>query len=267
MAVSRYDNTRFGESLRIQLRVIGAVMLRELHTRFGRNNVGYLWLVLEPLILSGGVSIFHVFSGLQGPLGFQPGPFYAVGYIIYIIFRNNVNRAAGLIESNKPLLYHRNVTLLDINIARVALDVVATLGATIIILSIFYLLGIGLVPERPWLLLAAMLLMAWLSLSVGLMVTGFSELSSLTERIVHPMTYLILPFSGMFTVMDELPRSYARLDALFPFPHMADLARMGLRSDFNSSYLNVTYVLVFNACCTVFGILLLRVARGRMHFD
>ena len=32
------------QQLTLQADVIGALVLRELHSRFGRNNVGYLWL-------------------------------------------------------------------------------------------------------------------------------------------------------------------------------------------------------------------------------
>ena len=267
MATATYQNTSFSRSLSIQSRVVGAIMMRELHTRFGRNNVGYLWLVLEPLLLAGGVSSFHFFAGGSAPFGFPPGPFYAVGYVTYIIFRNNVNRATGLVESNKPLLFHKNVTLLDLNIARILLEVVASAGSMAVLLSLLFLLGLGSVPERPWLIVAALGLMGWLSFALGMFVAGATEFTPIVERIVHPLTYLLIPFSGVFTVMDELPRTFASIDALFPFPHIADLARMGLKADFNSSYLNLPYVVTFNAVTTVLGLVMLRIARDRMHFD
>lgn len=84
---------------------------------------------------------------------------------------------------------------------------------------------------------------------------------------MHPATYLLLPFSGMFSVMDELPRPLARISAIFPFPHIADLVRMGLEADFSSTYMNLTDVIIFCAVSTVAGLLLLRLARRQMHFD
>ena len=257
----------FSTSLLITLRVMGAIMLRELHTRFGRNNVGYLWLVLEPMILSGGVAVFHLFSHVSLPFGFSPGTFYSSGYITYIIFRNNVNRATGLIESNKPLLFHKNVTLLDLTAARVALDLVATTGAMILILSTYIILGLSPVPERPWLIVAGMILMTWLAFGAAAVVAGACEFSPVIERFVHPFTYLIIPFSGMFTVMDELPRPLAVISSWFPFPHIADLVRMGLKDDFQSTYFSLSYVVVWCAVSTLLGLLLLRLARRRMHFD
>ncbi len=257
----------FVASLNVQIRVLGAIMLRELHTRFGRNNIGYLWLVLEPMILSGGVSIFHVIAHVHLPFGFFPSTFYASGYITYIIFRNNANRAAGLIEGNRPLLFHKNVTLWDMTIARVLLDLVATFGAMVLILGTYILLGLAPLPERPWLIVEGMLLMSWLSLGVATMISAASEFSPVVERFVHPFTYLIIPFSGMFSVMDELPRPMAIANSFFPFPHIADLVRMGLNANFTSTYMNLTYVVIFCAVSTILGFLWLGIARRHMHFD
>ncbi|MDP3222903.1 MAG: capsule polysaccharide export ABC transporter permease, partial [Rubrivivax sp.] len=40
----------------VQRRVIGALMMREVITRFGRHNLGALWLVAEPMIFTLGVA-------------------------------------------------------------------------------------------------------------------------------------------------------------------------------------------------------------------
>ena len=39
-----------------KMNVIGALIMRELHTRYGRENIGYLWMVLEPMTLAVAVS-------------------------------------------------------------------------------------------------------------------------------------------------------------------------------------------------------------------
>ena len=259
--------TPMHSSFATQLRVVGAIMLRELHTRFGRNNVGYLWLVLEPMILSGGVSVFHVVTHVSLPFGFTPGTFYSSGYITYIVFRNNVNRSTGLVESNKPLLFHRNVTLLDLTIARVLLDLVATTGAMILILSFYVLIGFSPFPERPWLILAGLALMSCLAFGVAAMVAGACEFSPIVERFVHPATYLVLPVSGMFAVMDELPRPFAVICSWLPLAHISDLVRMGLVANFQSTYLSIPYIIGWCSVTSLLGMILLRVARKRMHFD
>ena len=48
----------------IQRRVIGALLMREVITRYGRHNVGVLWLVLEPLAFTIGVAALWTATGM-----------------------------------------------------------------------------------------------------------------------------------------------------------------------------------------------------------
>ena len=263
----RESRNLFVEGLRIQFRSMGAIMLRELHTRFGRHNIGYLWLIVEPMILSGGIALTHLFTHIQLPYGFQPGSFYSAGYITYIAMRNNVNRSCGLIEANKPLLFHKNVTLFDISWGRTALEGIAVLGAMVVILAVYVVLGLSEVPERPYYILLGLALMTWLSGGLAMIITGATQLSPIVERFVHPATYLMIPISGMFFILDELPPNVAEVMKWAVFPQITDISRMGLRSEFNSSYVSYPYIIGVCLVSTLFGLLLLRVARRRMHFD
>ena len=257
----------FARGVRVQLRSMGAIMLRELHTRFGRHNIGYLWLVIEPMILSGGIALTHLFTHVSLPYGFQPATFYSTGYITYIAMRNNVNRSSGLIESNKPLLFHRTVTLQDISWARTALEGLAVLGAMITITTAYVLLGFSDLPQRPYYILLGLILMTWLSGGLAMIITGLSQFSPLVERFVHPATYLMIPVSGMFFTLDELPPKISNLMKWVVFPQITDISRMGLRTEFNSTYVNFPYIICVCAVSTLIGMLLLRLARTRMHFD
>ena len=251
----------------VQGRVLGAIMLRELYTRFGRSNLGYLWLVVEPLILSLGISFTHLVVHVDLPFGFQPASFYASGYIAYITFRNNVNRATSAIESNKALMFHRQVTLADIVIARSLLEFLAVLGAQLLVLTGFGVFGLADWPERPYRLLEGMAFLAWFSVGLGMLIAGASELNPIVERFVHPTTYLIIPLSGMFFVLDSLPDGFGAFASWFAIPQMTDMVREGLRAEFHSSYVNIPYLVLVCAVSTLFGLLMLQIARRRMHFD
>lgn len=257
----------FLQSAAIQFRVVGAIMLRELHTRFGRNNIGYLWLIAEPLILSLGISVVHFLSHTDVPFGFDPSMFYASGYIVFIMFRNNVNRAVDTIEGNKPLLYHRVVTLHDFVLARTCLDALAVTGAMIVVTTLFVLTGLSSIPERPEYVVASLAFMAWYSWGMAMFVAGAVEVVPIFERFVHPATYLIMPFSGMFYVLDGLPPQFAEIARWVPLTQITDIARMGLRADFQSTYVDVGYITLHCALATIFGGLMLRIARTRIHFE
>src|SRR5690348_7962926 len=93
----------FLEAVNIQAGVIGALILRELHTRFGRENIGYLWLFAEPMLLAVAVALLH--NGHQLPIagGIRPIPFAIAGYSLFIMFRSVVSRAETVLEANRPL--------------------------------------------------------------------------------------------------------------------------------------------------------------------
>ncbi|MFT9120774.1 MAG: hypothetical protein ABF461_01905 [Zymomonas mobilis subsp. pomaceae] len=131
----------FFYGLKIQIRVIGALILRELHTRYGRENVGYLWIILEPMLFATGIGILHAGAD-SSEFAFtdiKPVPFAIIGYGTFIIFRNIVNRSSGTIESNAPLLYHRMVSLFDMLFARTIFESAG------IICSIFSLIFLPIV--------------------------------------------------------------------------------------------------------------------------
>ena len=46
----------------VQVRVIHALMIRELLTRFGRENIGFLWIMAEPLLFAGLVGVLWHFT-------------------------------------------------------------------------------------------------------------------------------------------------------------------------------------------------------------
>ena len=56
-------------AFRVQMIVLGAIMMREIHTRFGRHHMGYLWLFFEPMILGGCIAVVHYVSGHGLPGG------------------------------------------------------------------------------------------------------------------------------------------------------------------------------------------------------
>lgn len=41
----------------LQVRVIGALLMREIHTRYGRESIGHLWVIGEPMLFCVGVAI------------------------------------------------------------------------------------------------------------------------------------------------------------------------------------------------------------------
>jgi capsular polysaccharide transport system permease protein len=74
------SDTPFLQSFAIQIRVLHALMMREVITRYGRDNLGVLWLVGEPMIFTIGVTTLWSAAGLaHGGTGIPIVAFAAPG--------------------------------------------------------------------------------------------------------------------------------------------------------------------------------------------
>lgn len=201
------------------------------------------------------------------PDGLNPLPFHVVGYIAYMQFRTNANRASVLVLSNRVLMYHRQVTMPDLVLATTVLELGATMCALLVFVSLSAWLGLCPWPERPLLMICGMLLMFWYTTGLALTICAMSQFSHSIERLVHPFTYFALPLSGMVFRIDWLPAAARNIVQWFPLPQITEVIREGIWGDLHSDYLNFTYLLAQCAVMTFLGFMGLRVARGRVRFE
>jgi capsular polysaccharide transport system permease protein len=252
------DSFSAGRALVIQGRVIGALIMRELHTRYGRDNVGYLWMILEPMMLAVAVSAIHIGQGLHFGGDVRPVPFAIIGYGIFIIFRGIFTRAEGTLESNRPLLYHRMVTILDMLVARAILEGAAVGMTVIILLAMAVVLEMATLPPRPLLVLLAMFYMIWISATND---------NKLVARLIHPGTYLLMPIAGGFFMLGWIPEPFRSILWYVPFVHIFELARYGQFEACKPDYFDLTYLTGWCLSLTVIGMLSIRIVRRHVHLS
>jgi capsular polysaccharide transport system permease protein len=251
--------------IKTQANVIGALIMRELHTRFGRQNIGYLWIFAEPMLLAAAVALLH--AGQHLPLGgnIRPVPFAISGYALFILFRSTVSRAETLLEANRPLLHHRQVTLFDMLAARAALEVASILAVLVVLLGASWLLGLADLPADFMLVLAALLLVGWFSFGLSMLVCGLSHESPLLGRLVHPLLYLMMPLSGAFFAMAWLPAEWRALAQWVPLVPMFELLKVGMFDHYPDQYADIGYAVSWCVALTLSGLAILRLVRARVH--
>ena len=253
------------DSLRIQADVIGALVLRELHTRFGRENIGYLWIFGEPLLLAIAVAALH--SNQHVPLAgnVRSIPFAFSGYTLFIMFRSMVSRAETLLEANRPLLNHRRVTLLDMLIARASLEICSTIAVLGVLLAAANYLGFADWPADFLLVGAAVALLAGFSFGLSMVVTFLSHESPVASRLVHPLLYLSLPVSGAFFSMEWFNPQLQSLLAWVPTVPIFELMRVGLFEGYSTDHAGIAYPMAWCASLILVGLASLRFLRPRIH--
>ncbi|WP_165190186.1 ABC transporter permease [Caulobacter soli] len=249
----------------VQRHVIGALIMRELHTRYGRENIGYLWMIVEPMLLAAAVGALHAKAG-GGHAGiFHPVPFALGGYCVFMIFRSVIGRSETTLEANKPLLYHRTVTLFDMLLARALLEGAATLAALVILLAGTWALGMGAPIARPLTFIGAVLLMTWFAFALSMPVCAASYLSKAVGKFVHPIIYIAMPISGGFFLLAWIPQPFRGWLSWSPLNQIFEMLHTSQFEAIESRYFDPLYIVEWCLALTLVGLLSLRVVRPHVH--
>jgi capsular polysaccharide transport system permease protein len=258
----------FLNALTVQTRVIGALILRELHTRYGRENVGYLWMFLEPMLLATVIGLLHYETGHTAYGGdIKPLPFGVIGYTTFILFRGIVNRAEGAIEANAPLLYHRSVTVLDIILARAMLEFAAIFSTFAIIMTLIVFTGLADPPARPLYVILGWVLMWFYCLGHSLVITAFTYERRTLGRFVHPYSYFMTGLSGAFYQMSWLPSGVRTYAAWLPTTTIFETVRYGWFESAKDDYCYYGYAIAFCMISIWIGLVAVRRTRDRIHLS
>lgn len=253
------------QSFRIQCRVIGALIMRETYTRYGRENLGFAWLFGEFLVFALPVIIMWRFIRGTYEHNLLVVPFVWSGYLPILLFRHIGGHMLRAVRLNMALLFHRNVTPFDAVIARIAVEVLGNLGAAVF--SFFLLLAIGQIewPQNPPLLFLGYFYMIWWCVSVGLVIAAFSERTVVFEKVWQPVSYMYLPVSGFFYLAMWIPSSVRNiLLTVMPALPCYEMIRGGLFGPVIHVYYDIPRLSFILAAITLFGLLGLRDVRRHL---
>ena len=217
----------FMKSARIQGNVIGSLVLREMQTRYGRENIGFLWLIGEPIIFCLGVSVMWTLIRPSHEHGIPVTAFVVTGYVPLTMWRHCVARAVKAFDSNGALMFHRQVTPLDIILARVILEVYGTIIAGLIVVVGAIILGFMEFPKNIGTMYLGLFYQILFCLACALIFASLTERSDILEKFVSAAMYLSIPFSGAFAMVDWIPASYRWLLLWSPPVHASEMIREG----------------------------------------
>lgn len=238
-------------------RVIVALMLREMSTRYGRNPGGYLWALLEPL---GGIFILAFgFSMLvrNPPLGTSFILFYATGFLPFDLFQKVSQAISKSLRFSRPLLAYPTVSWIDLIIARFLLNTLTGLTTGYILITAILMMGDSHSVLEFWPILTAMGLAALLGLAVGCLnavISGFYPIWDSVWSIVTRPLFLI---SGTLILFESLPKNIGALLWYNPLIHITGEMRRGFYPMYDAGYVNLTYTLMLSLGILAFSLMLL----------
>lgn len=258
----------FWRSLQVQLRVIGALLIREIHTRFGRENLGFGWVIAEPLVFA--IPVLLVWHTLRPPFdaGLPMVPFLWTGYMPLLLFRHLGGRVLMFMRVNVGLMYHRQVTVFDLFAARAVLETASNFFALVVSFGFFWVTGMINWPRDLPMFFLGYFFLTWWAIAVCTIVGGLSERGDIVEKVWQPISYLYMAVSGFFFLSDWLPPRL-RDWAIYAMPSMQgyDILREGLFGPSVPVHANPGYLCFVFTLLTIMGLMFIRDAKKYLELE
>lgn len=212
---------------RVQQRIVVALLMREILTRFGRHNIGFLWLFVEPMLFTLGVTALWTATKSVHGSNLPIVAFALTGYSSVLLWRNMPSRCILAVTHNLAIMNHRNIRVIDIYLARVLLEAA---GATIsfVVLSLIFISIDWIKPPENILQIAyGWFMLAMFGMSLAFFLGALSEQYELIEKLWHPASYLLFPLSGAAFLVDSLPKQAQEFVLALPMVHGVEMIREG----------------------------------------
>ena len=240
--------------------VIYAIMMREVRTRFGASNLGYLRALLEPAAFIIGFVLIWLALGRASPIAVPVELFFLCSIFPYGAFTRTWEYTTSAIKANSGLLMFPVVRPLDFFIARTVLEAARQVLVLIILAVIVH--GLFCEPRHlPDDLLgvagataAALLLGASMGLIVGCIIMEFPSV----EIVMQLLRRVLFFSSGVFFIADSLPGVLQEYLFWNPVLHVTEWFRSAYFSESDSRFLDLQFLWACVAGMLLLGLVLER---------
>ena len=246
-------------------RTLHAFLVRDLVAQFGRHNIGFLWVVLEPMILCAGVAGMWYIIKPEYMHGVPVLTFVITGYMPLTLFRHLTGPFAKIFRRATPLMVHRQLDLMDIFISRVVVEFTGTSLAFMIIFSFVYFTGLAGDIADYRLVVFGWVLLALFSSSLAACIAAASEYSDAVAHFIPPLQYLSVPLAPIFYMVDWLPQIAQDALAYSPLSHPYEMIRAGFFGDLVETHYNANVTLAWTLMFFGIGFWCIEAVKDRLH--
>jgi capsular polysaccharide transport system permease protein len=245
-------------------RVVGAMVVREMATTYGRKPFGYVWTIVEPIAGIALMSWIFVAMGIRHPaLGTNFPIFYATGFLPFTLYTAISGKLSQALSYSRSLLAYPRVTVIDALLARFIVHLMTQLLVSyIVILGIrsYWNTGTQVVIEH---IVLGFAMAAALAVGVGTLncylTSRFPLWGTAWSVAMRPLVIV----SGVIVLVDRLPPAWLDLLTWNPLVHVVAEVRKGFYHGYSPSYISPAYVFGFALVTGVVGLLFL----WRTHRD
>jgi capsular polysaccharide transport system permease protein len=260
--LSDSDGFDLWSAARRQRRVVFAMMLRNIRTRFGGHGLGYLLAIAWPIVHMLVFFSMFVFTGRTAPYGDSILLFIATGTVPFMTFSYLSRFMMMAVLITRPLLGFPEVKILDVLLASALLEMLAACLVTILMVIIAWFVGIDFMPKDV--VQAAFAFGAALLLGLGFgLINGVLAMAIKFWALIVALQIIVLWIaSGIAFVPDALPEVARNILAYNPVLHVVEWMRSAYYDGYGDLVLDRGYPIAFGLGAAFVGLLLERAMRG-----
>lgn len=247
-----------------QGRVIGALILRDMRTRFGRSFMGYVVIVGWPLTHLLALFTAYLLTRRFIPIGTNLPLFIATGILPYILCLYPSRMIMMSLVQNHPLLYFPIVKTTDVVIARGALEILTAFWVVAIFATILYIAGVDLTPLHYQEAILAILATIYLGFGLGFLGAVLFKITRAWMPFQIGILIGMYVASGVFFIPTNLPERAQFYLGFNPLLHSVEWLRSAYYDGYGEGMLDRGYLIGFSTVALFIGMTIDRFVRGRL---
>ncbi len=253
----------FGQALIEQRNIMGAVILRDLRTRFFNHGLGFLIVPLFPFVHL--FALVLLFSLLRNSFGYGEDMriFFATGLIPTLTFMY-VSRYMSLsLVMNRPMLAYPIIGVMEIVLGRAVLEIISAIWMAAAVFAVLFAIGSDPMPVDPIQAFFAFAMSVFLGAAAGLVVSLITMAAASFATIWALLLIVFYLTSGSLFVPSLLPEPVIMVLEWNPVLHCVEWMRTAYYPGYPDQVLDKSYVISVTTGLLVLGLFGERIMRRR----
>jgi capsular polysaccharide transport system permease protein len=250
--------------LKVHFRVVTAILLRDMRTRFGRTHLAYLVAIGWPLSHLLGVVITFVIVNRFIPFGNDSVVFISTGALPYILCLYPARMMATMMMHTGATLSFSIVHPVDLIIARAILETLSAFTVVLVFTFGLWALDVDVLPNDIPTALCAMYAAVFFGVSAGAFTMVLRALFKTAGFLVLVISMIGLYISsGVYAPARPSSEIMRTLVGLNPIYNLVQWMRSAYFETQITVPVDKTYVLLLSAFLLMLGLLGERLFRGK----
>jgi capsular polysaccharide transport system permease protein len=255
--------SRYLASVQEIVRIIWAVMLVDMKTRFGSSILSYLVAIAWPLSHMAFTMVGFLLANKIAAIGDDPAVFAGAGMLPYILCIYPARLSPATLFQNKALLNLQVVKPMHLLLARFTLEALSAIVVCIIFYVTLLMLGVSFMPLDPTMAVGAVLASVYLGVGLGATLCALGAIMGHFVNVFAALVALALYLvSGCLVPYAMMPRVLQVIADYNPIYHCVDWLRASYFLGGEANY-SASYVLLCGTFALCIGLAGERLMRGR----